>query len=131
MALTANREVDRYVDQEIRRYAQAAGARVFKGGFVGLNTGGYARPLVAGDRFLGIAYEESDNASGGNGDRSVRVLTIGDYQLALSGAALTDIGKSVYASADDTITFTATGNSLIGWVVDRPAANTVTVRLNG
>ena len=51
MALTANREVQRYVDQELRGYAVAAGANVFKGAFVGLS-GGYARGLVASDPFV-------------------------------------------------------------------------------
>jgi hypothetical protein len=130
MALTANRELDRYVDQELRRYGVAASAHVFKGGFVGLNASGYARALTAGDRCLGIAYEEADNTSGSNGDATVRVFTLGDFQHTLTGAAVTDIGKPVYASDDATLTLTGANNSFVGWVVDRPAANTVVVRLN-
>lgn len=130
MALTANREVDRYVDQALRRYAVAAGVHVYKGAFVGLNASGYARGLVAGDRFLGVAYEEADNTSGSNGDQFVRVFSTGDFPHALTGAAVTDIGRPVYASADDTLTLTGAGNSLVGWTVDRPAANTVIVRVD-
>lgn len=129
MALTANRELDRYVDQELRRYAVATGVHVYKGGFVGLNTSGYARPLSAGDRCVGIAYEEANNAAGADGALYVRVFTIGDFPHALTGVALTDIGRPVYASADDTLTLTAAGNSPVGWVVDRPAADTAIVRL--
>ena len=35
MALTANQEVDRLVDQELRQYGLRASAHVYKGGFVG------------------------------------------------------------------------------------------------
>jgi hypothetical protein len=129
MALTGNRELDRYVDQELRRYAVAAGAHVYKGGFVGLNASGYARGLVAGDRCVGIAYEEADNSGGADAGVYVRVFTLGDFSHTLAGAAVTDIGKPLYASADDTLTLTAAGNSFVGWVVDRPSANTVIVRL--
>ena len=84
---------------------------VYKGGFVGLNASGYARPLTAGDRLLGLAYEEADNSSGSNGDDTVRVFTVGDFDHALTGAAVTDIGRPVFASDDATLTFTADGNT--------------------
>ncbi len=129
MALSANREVDRYVDQELRSFRVAAGARVFKGGFVGLS-GGYARALAAGDQCVGIAYEEANNVGGAAGAISVRVYTQGDFLHALSGAALTHIGDAVYASADDTLTLTASGNSLVGACVDVPEANKIILRLN-
>ena|GEM_PF-5219546 len=78
MALTANREVDHYVDQELRTVKVAAAAHIYKGALVGL-TGGYARGLVAGDTFVGLAYEECDNSGGSDGDKSVRVYTVGDF----------------------------------------------------
>ncbi len=117
------------MDQELRRYAVAAGAHVYKGGFAGLNASGYARALTAGDRCVGLAYEEADNTAGTDAAKHVRVFTQGDFAHTLAGAAVTDIGRPVYASADDTLTFTAAGNSLVGWIVDRTAANTVIVRL--
>lgn len=130
MALTANREVNRYVDQELRSHAVAASVHVYKGGFVGLNTSGYARPLTAGDRLLGLAYEEKDNSSGANGDVSVRVFTFGDFEHTLSGAAVTDIGRPVFASDDTTLTFVADGNTYVGTVRDRPEANKIILRLD-
>ena len=129
MALSVNREVDRYVDQELRSYPVAGSEQVFKGGFVGLDSNGYARALVASDRCVGLAYEEGDNASGSDGDVSVRVFTLGDFGHALSGASLTDIGSAVYASADDTLTLTSAGNSYVGHVQDSPAANEIILRL--
>jgi hypothetical protein len=129
MALSANRDVDRYVDQELRSFKVAAGAHIYKGGFVGLNSG-YARALSAGDQCVGIAYEEANNASGAAGAISVRVYTQGDFLHTLTGAAVTNIGDAVYASADDTLTFTSTNNSLVGVCVDVPEANKIILRLN-
>ncbi len=84
MALTANREVDHYIDQELRSFQVAASAQLYKGGFVGLTSGGYARPLTAGDPIVGIAYEEMDNSSGADGDVAVRVYTLGDFGVTLT-----------------------------------------------
>ena len=61
MALTTNRDVDHFVDQEIRRYPMAASVQIFKGGFVGLNLSKYARALEAGDKCVGLAYDAADN----------------------------------------------------------------------
>lgn len=129
MALTANREVDHYIDQELRGYQVAAGVRVYKGGIVGLNSSGYARPLVAGDQFLGISYEEADNTTGSNGTLSARVFTLGDFGLTLTGAVVADIGRAVYAVDDNTITFDPGDNSFIGYVQDFQATNEIILRL--
>jgi hypothetical protein len=130
MALTANRDVDHFVDQEIRRYPMAAGTQVFKGGFVGLNLSKYGRPLEAGDKCVGLAYDAADNTNGANGEHSIRVYTQGDFLLTLLGAGRADIGKALYASDDATLTFTAAGNSLVGVCVDVPVAGQVILRLD-
>jgi len=129
MALSANRDLDHYVDQELRSFKVAGSEHIYKGAFVGLSSGGYVRSLAAGDVFVGIAYEEADNASGSAGDISVRVYTLGDFGHALSGAAITNVGDAVYASADDTLTFTATSNSYVGYAVDVPSSGQVILRL--
>lgn len=128
MALTANRQVDHFVDQELRSFGVLTATHVYKGGFVGVTTAGYARPLVAGDKFVGLAYEEINN-TGASGAKSVRVYTLGDFQHALTSAAVTDIGRAVYASADDTLTFDPGGNSFVGHVVGFVSSGIVVVRL--
>ncbi len=130
MALTANREVDHYVDQELRSLQVAASKHIYKGALVGLSSGGYAQPLVAGDLCVGIAYEDMDNSSGSAGDKSVRLYTLGDFGHALSGASVADIGSAVYASADDTLTLTATANSYVGTVIDVPTGGEIILRLD-
>ncbi len=130
MPLTANRDLDHYVDQELRTLPVAAAKRIFKGAFVGLTSAGYAQPLVAGDPFVGIAYEEADNTTGANGAMSVRVYTLGDFGHAVSGATLADIGRPVFASADNTLTFTAAGQSYAGIVQDVPSNGQIILRID-
>lgn len=129
MTLTDNREVDRYVDQELRTFRVAGATHIYKGALVGLDADGYAQPLTAGDAFVGLAYEEADNSSGSDGGISVRVFTLGDFELALSGAAVGDIGRPVFASADDTLTFTAVDNSCVGIVQDVPSSGKIILRI--
>ncbi len=103
MALSANRNLDHYVDLEMRTARVKGSTHVWRNAIVGLTSAGYARGLVAGDVFAGIAYEEMDNSAGADGAKAVRVYTVGDFEHAVSGAAQTDVGRPVFASADDTI----------------------------
>ena len=100
MALTSDRSVNRYVDQDLRSFAVNASTTIYKGGFVSVSATGYAQPLTAGETCVGLAYEACDNASGDAGDKTVRVLTQGDFEHALANATVADIGKAVYASDD-------------------------------
>ena len=124
MPLTANREVQRYVDQELRGFLVATNVHIYKGALVGLNRStGYARPLVAGDQFLGVAYEEIDNTAGANGAKTARVYTQGDFILPVSGLLVTNTGATAYA-LDDTFATLSPGvggspiGRAIGWVSD-------------
>ena len=87
---------------------------VYEGSAVGEGAGGNARPLVAGDPFRGFAESKADNAAGAAGDVRVRVRTKGLVELAISALAITDVGKDVYASDDDTFTLTQGANTRIG-----------------
>lgn len=89
---------------------------IYEGAAVGDNASGYARPLAAGDPFRGFAERKADNASGAAGDVNVRVLTRGLAQLSITNLAITDVGKDVYASDDDTFTLTKSTNTRIGYV---------------
>jgi len=95
---------------------------IYEGAAVGDNGSGYARPLVAGDPFRGFAETNQDNSTGAAGDKRVRLRTHGKVYLPITSLAITDVGKSVYASDDDTFTLTATGNSYIGRVARWEAA---------
>ncbi len=87
------------------------------------------RGLVAGDVFAGIAYEEKVNA-GADGAVLIRVWTVADIDHAVSSVAQTDVGRPVFASADDTLTFVAAGNSYVGVVQDFVSSGVGIVRID-
>lgn len=88
---------------------------IYEGAAVGDNASGYARPLVAGDSFLGFAREQADNASGAAGAVKVKLWEKGKIEIAVTGATGPgDVGENVYATDDDTFTMTSSGASSIG-----------------
>jgi|GEM_PF-661423 len=128
-ALSANAEVDRYVDQELRSYPVGASVHVYKGALVGIDPAGYLKAFVPGDLFVGVAYEEADNSSGSAGDINCRVFVVGDFSYTLTGVTVKDVGKAVFATADDAIALSGHPDAFVGRVVVREASNTATIRL--
>jgi predicted RecA/RadA family phage recombinase len=93
-----------------------ASTQIFEGACVG-ESSGYMRQLVAGDPFRGFAVRGVDNSAGSNGDKSVELNRKGVIKLDISAVAITDEGKSVYASDSNTFTLTATSNTRIGYII--------------
>lgn len=89
---------------------------IYEGAAVGDDGNGNVRPLNAGDPFRGFAERKVDNSAGAAGDKRVRVKTRGMIQLAIGSLAITDVGKDVYASDDDTFTLTQSTNTRVGYV---------------
>lgn len=120
MSLVASRDIPRFVDQELRTHPVKAGEMIFRGAFVSVDRStGAIRPLVSGDLFAGIAYEEVDNISGADGEKSCRVYTAGDFRHAVTGATAPAKGRPVFAIADDTLNLSAsTSGSYVGALVD-------------
>jgi hypothetical protein len=131
MALTADRNLDFFTSQELIDLPVDDNVKIYKGALVGRNRAtGYARALTAGDEFLGVAYRQADNTAAGHaaGGITVRLHQAVDIVHALSGVVNGDIGKDVYASADDTLTLSPAGNSRVGRIVAVEAANVARVR---
>lgn len=102
---------------EIEEYPVIAADIIYGGAAVGENGSGYARPLAAGDPFLGFADRQVDNSTGAAGAKNVKVKTRGRITLPISSIAITANDRPVvYASDDDTFTLTASTNSPIGVV---------------
>jgi len=114
MSLTANSTLH-HVRGEQSEYPQSAAA-IYEGKLLG-DSAGYARQLVAGDRFIGHSQEYYDNSAGSAGDHNITRLR-GRYrlQVTLSGVAVTDVGETVFASDAETLTLTPGGNSPVGRV---------------
>lgn len=143
MALSADRTLTTFqwdpTTGIIRTFPVAATTVIYKGGFVSLNSAGYlvmhAAPtvgtsIVGGHRFVGIALDHIASQTS-NGDASCDVLVEGYFQHALGSAAITDQGKPVFASADDTLTLSALGNAYVGTIQRLVSSGVVIVHLNG
>ncbi len=89
---------------------------IYQGAAVGGHSSGYARPIQNGDKFLGFADEHIDNSGGADGIKTVRVKKRGAVPLDISGVALGDIGKSVYATDDNTFTLSDSSSVYIGQI---------------
>lgn len=125
-ALTDNRQTERK-DGELLQLPCGVDI-VYRGGMVCLNTSGYAVAAqdTASFRFAGVAYEKKDNSSGSAGDEDVRVYRSGLHKFAGTGFAITDVGKRVYVSDDQTVTLTP-GNVFAGVIADYESATAVWV----
>lgn len=90
---------------------------VYEGAAVGVvSASGHARPLAANDRFAGFAEAKADNSAGAAAAINVRTIESGKIQLSVSGAVITDVGQPVYASDDDTFTFSPVSTVFVGFV---------------
>lgn len=102
---------------ELNDLPVAATTTIYEGSAVGDNGSGYARQLNAGDPFRGFALRKADNDPGAAGDIDVHVRQKGRIVLPISGLAITDVGKPVYASDGNAFTLTASTNTHIGRVI--------------
>lgn len=132
MALTANRNVQLFVaeNEQYDDFPLGAGVHLYQGGFVGIDPAGYAKAFVPGDTFVGVAYSEVDNSSGLAGALYGRVIVGGvDFQHTLTSVALTDVGKPVFATADDTLALIGHPDAFVGRIVSYVTTNTCRVHL--
>lgn len=88
---------------------------------------GHARPLVAGDRFLGFAQRQVDNSTGAAAAKNVRLVREGIVTVPITGALITDVGCHVWATDDDVFTFTGVGGTYVGRVARFVSAGIVDV----
>ena len=132
-ALTASRVMDfKYRTDprgDILQLPVAAAETIYQNGFVGVDPAGYAKAFVPGDLLVGVADEEVDNSAGTAAAKTVKIVTSGVIEHTLSGAALTDIGKPVYATDDATIALTGHPDAYVGRITRYAATSTVDVAL--
>ena len=89
---------------------------IYRGAAVGIvPASGHARPLASGDYFAGFAEAKADNSAGAAAAINTRIIHRGKVQLSVTSVAITDIGRAVYATDDDTFSLATTG-VFIGFV---------------
>lgn len=88
---------------------------IYEGAAVGLMAAtGHARPLAAGDTFVGFCTEICDNAGGAAAAKNVLVRTRGQIALPVTGAVITDANQPVYASDDNAFSFSPVAGVFVG-----------------
>ena len=84
---------------DINEYPILGGEIIYQGAAIGLEVAsGYVRYLQAGDKFVGFAEDNINASNASDGEKNIRVKRRGSVTLELSGATITDIGKSLYAT---------------------------------
>lgn len=88
---------------------------IYEGAAVGLVAAtGHARPLAAGDTFVGFCTEICDNTGGAAAAKNVLVRTRGQIALPVTGAVITDANQPVYASDDNAFSFSPVAGVFVG-----------------
>jgi hypothetical protein len=111
---------------ELRRMPLEASANPFLGSALSVDSTGYVHELVAGEPFAGICIKGvySADAPATSGDVLAEVMA-GRFQavLPISGVAITDIGRPVYATDDNAFAMTqAAASTYIGQVIGYEAS---------
>lgn len=128
-AATANVNLNRYADMEIKLYPVGAALHIYRDTNVGVDPAGYLKPFVPGDVFVGVAYEEKDNSAGAAGALSCRVRMDGDFDLAITSVALTDIGSPVFCTDDQTYGLSGHPDAFFGYIIHYTSSGIATVRM--
>jgi hypothetical protein len=110
-------------------YPMAAAVHIYRNANVGLDPAGYAKPFEAGDRFVGMAYAEADNTAGDAGDLEVNANNIGELLLTLAAVTQKDVGRPVFATADNTYALTGHPDAFVGRISVYVSATTAWVRM--
>ena len=97
----------------------AASTTIYKGTFVEMDAGFDLVDAGTGStgNVTGLVIDGADNSSGSDGDLTARILVGGIIVYALTSTQ-TDIGKSVYASDNQTLTLTAANNPRVGVMLE-------------
>jgi hypothetical protein len=128
MATLAARKPRAYELGSMNDLPMVASDIIYEGAAVGLQPStGLARPLTAGDKFVGFSEQSVDNSAGLASAQNVRTYGKGEIQLAVTGAVITDVGSPVYASDDDTFALSPVGGTFIGFVKRFVSAGVVVV----
>ena len=123
MALSADTP-RKYEIGDVNELTVDTGVTIYEGAFVFAKkadgTAVVATPAISTHAFAGIAIK---GATAGN---RVRVKEAGKVEMPVTGASAASVGAIVYASADDTLTLTASTNVPVG-VVHRHVSSTVCI----
>ena len=108
----------------------AASTTIFKGAHVMIDAG-YLKPSATGAASYGagMALEDIDNSAGSDGDLWAKVDIVETVKLdGFTGLAITDVGKTAYASDDQTFSVTQGNDIPVGKIIGYVSATTFWVK---
>lgn len=89
---------------------------IYEGSAMGrVKASGHVRPLTSVDIFEGFAKTKADNAAGAAAAINGLAQRSGAALLAIPGAVITDLGLPVYATDDNTFSFSPVGGVFVGF----------------
>jgi len=102
-ALTQDRATPYREGIEIE-FPVAAATKIYAGSLVCANAQGFAIPGAdtAGLKFLGVALEQVDNTSGGDGAKVLRLRRRGVFEFNAASITQTMVGDPMYVKDDNT-----------------------------
>lgn len=108
-----------------------ASETIYKGSFVSLDAGDlFGAPLAGGEIFAGIALETKISTSAANGTSTIKIISgTAVFQYAITSIAQADIGKTVYATDDNTLGLADTSGSAVGRIINVPATGTAIIQM--
>lgn len=112
-----------------KAYPVNDGDTLYAGTMISLDSTGYASPAAdtAGEKFIGVAKEYVDNASGSAGDVNVIVDFRNPFEITTSGAAITDVGRPVAVEFDNEVDLN-NGNVWAGHIFSYNSSTSVVVK---
>lgn len=123
MALSAD-TLRKYEIGDVNALTVASGVTIYEGALVfALKSSGQAvvaSPAISTHSFAGIAIK------GAVAGENVRLKESGKVEMPVTGASAASVGQIVYASADDTLTLTASTNVPVG-IVHRHVSSTTCI----
>lgn len=120
MTLSANAALVYEADTFSKRGSlPQAAEKIYEGSAVQRNSSGYAAKISgAGQEFAGFADGYVDNSAGSAGDRRCEMRQFGFAVLSITGVtAITDVGKAVFASDENTFSLVGSTGTPIGEIV--------------
>jgi hypothetical protein len=136
MALAAASTRDRRESGDISEPGVAANAIIFQGGLVCYNAAGFLVPAsdTAGlSTCAGVALADADNTGGANGAITCRyrsAVYVFTDSAAVRAIAVTDRQALCYATDDDNVQISGTGNMPIAGIIEDVDASGVWVRVD-
>lgn len=120
MAALTRDNPPRVVIKDTKRFPIEAAEIMYLGAFAQDNGSTGVQGLSGSNAFVGVCLEHVDNATGAAGDAHVLVCTRGtlERRTLVGFTGFNNLGDTVYASDDQTLTASSTNNSAVGKIAN-------------